>query len=67
MVTMRRGRRRRQKRPRTGRKRRRGQRGGFLPLALLPLLAMAGKVAATGALSGAAGFGVKKALEKISK
>ena len=64
---MRRGRRRRQKRPRTGRKRRTRQRGGFLPLALLPLLAMAGKVAATGALSGAAGFGVKKALEKISK
>ena len=66
---MRRGkqRRRRTRTPRRGRKRRSGQKGGFLPLALIPLLAMAGKVAATGALSGAAGFGVKKALEKITK
>ena len=65
---MKRGTRRRQRRTTTRRGRKRGarQRGGFLP-ALIPLLALASKVAATGALSGAAGFGVKKALEKISK
>lgn len=48
--------------PRT-RKRRRGQKGGILPLAILPLLALAGKAAAAGAISGAAGYGVKKGLE----
>ena len=45
-------------------KRRRGQQGGILPFALLPLLALAGKAAAAGAISGAAGYGVKKALDK---
>ena len=43
---------------------RRDQTGGFLP-ALIPLLALAGKAVALGAMSGAAGFGVKKALAAI--
>ena len=50
---------------RVGTKRRRGQQGGILPFALLPLLALAGKAAAAGAVSGAAGYGAKKALEKL--
>ena len=49
------------------RRRRRGQKGGFLPLALLPLLATAGKIAAAGAITGATSYGVKKALDKIAK
>lgn len=49
------------------RKQRRRQKGGILPLALLPLLALAGKAAATGAIAGAAGYGAKKALEKATK
>ena len=49
------------------RKRRRGQKGGILPLAILPLLALAGKAAAAGAISGAAGYGVKKGLETATK
>ena len=66
-----RGRKRRCKRPRGG-SRRRGQRGGILPF--LPLLLVAGKVAAakaaaaaaakaaaTGAIGAAAGLGVKRA------
>ena len=48
------------------RKRWRGQEGGFLP-ALIPLLALAGKAIALGAVSGAAGFGAKKALEAATK
>ena len=47
-------------------RRRRDQTGGFLP-ALIPLLALAGKAVALGALSGAAGFGVKKALAAANK
>ena len=49
------------------RKRRRGQSGGILPLALIPLLALAGKAAASGAIAGAAGYGVKKGLEAATK
>ena len=49
------------------RKRRRGQQGGILPFALLPVLALAGKAAAAGAVSGVAGYGAKKALEAASK
>ena len=57
----------RRRTPLRGRKRRRrDQTGGFLP-ALIPLLALAGKAVALGALSGAAGFGVKKALAAASK
>ena len=55
----------RRRAPLRGRKRRRrDQSGGFLP-ALIPLLALAGKAVALGAMSGAAGFGVKKALGAI--
>ena len=57
----------RRRTPLRGRKRRRrDQTGGFLP-ALIPLLALAGKAVALGAMSGAAGFGVKKALAAASK
>ena len=60
-------RRNRRRTPLRGRKqRRRDQMGGFLP-ALIPLLALAGKAVALGAMSGAAGFGVKKALAAASK
>ena len=45
---------------RRGRRRRR-QRGGILPF-LLPLLIAGGKAIAAGAVSGAAGYGVKKGL-----
>ena len=42
---------------------RRNQRGGFFPLlALIPAAIAAGKAAALGAVSGAAGYGIKKAL-----
>ena len=45
------------------RSKQRGQRGGFFPLlALLPAAIAAGKAAALGAVSGAAGYGIKKAL-----
>ena len=41
----------------------RPQRGGFFPLlALIPAAIAAGKAAALGAVSGAAGYGIKKAL-----
>ena len=56
----------RRRTPRRVRRRRRVQTGGFLP-ALIPLLALAGKAAALGALGGAAGFGVKKALAAATK
>ena len=46
----------------------RGQRGGFFPLlALIPAAIAAGKAAALGAVSGAAGYGIKKALEGKKK
>ena len=42
---------------------RRNQRGGLFPLlALIPAAIAAGKAAALGAVSGAAGYGIKKAL-----
>ena len=45
------------------RSKQRGQRGGFFPLlALIPAAIAAGKAAALGAVSGAAGYGIKKAL-----
>ena len=44
------------------RKRRRKQRGGLLPLAALPLAALAAKTIGLGALGGAAGFGAQKLL-----
>ena len=52
--------------PRVQRRRRR-QKGGTFPLALLPLLALAGKAAATGAIGGAAGYGAKKAIEAATR
>ena len=56
----------RQRRRRTVRRRvrsKRGQRGGLFPLlALIPAAIAAGKAAALGAVSGAAGYGIKKAL-----
>ena len=56
----------RRRTPLRGRRRGYDQTDGFLP-ALIPLLALAGKAVAMGALSGAAGFGAKKALEKATK
>ena len=44
------------------RKRRRKQRGGILPF-LIPLLVAGGKAIAAGAVSGAAGYGAKKAIQ----
>ena len=44
------------------------QKGGLLPLAaLIPALVAAGKAAALGEISGAAGYGVKKDLEAASR
>ena len=57
----------RTRRKKPTRKRRRGQTGSILPLALIPLLALAGKAAASGAIAGAAGYGVKKGLEAATK
>jgi len=44
-----------------------GQKGGIFPLLALaiPALAAAGKAAALGGVGAAAGYGVKKGLEKI--
>ena len=48
-----------------GRKRRTKQPGGFFPLlALIPAAVAAGKAAALSAVSGAVGYGIKKALDK---
>ena len=58
---------RRTRRKRTTKRRKRRQAGGVLPLALIPLLALAGKAAASGAIAGAAGYGVKKGLEAATK
>ena len=44
------------------RKRRQKQRGGILPF-LIPAAITLGKAAVTGALSGAAGYGAKKAIQ----
>ena len=47
---------------------RRNQRGGLYPLlALIPAAIAAGKAAALGAVSGAAGYGIKKALASKRK
>ena len=51
---------------RRGRRRRRRQRGGILPFVVPPALA-AGKAIAAGAVSGAAGYGVKKGLDAATR
>ena len=53
---------------RRGRRRRRRhyQRGGILPF-LIPLLVAGGKAIAAGAVSGAAGYGVKKGLDAATR
>ena len=48
------------------RKRRRKQRGGILPF-LIPLLVAGGKAIAAGAVSGAAGYGAKKAIQAATR
>ena len=48
------------------RRRRRQQRGGILPF-LIPLAIAGAKAAAAGAVSGAAGYGVKKGLEAATR
>ena len=48
------------------RRRRRRQRGGILPF-LVPLALAAGKAIAAGAVSGAAGYGVKKGLDAATR
>ena len=53
--------------PRRRRRRRRSwQQGGILPF-LVPLLITGGKAIAAGAVSGAAGYGVKKGLEAATR
>ena len=58
--------RRRRRRTRYRRRRRHYQRGGILPF-LIPLLVAGGKAIAAGAVSGAAGYGVKKGLEAATR
>ena len=48
------------------RRRRRKQRGGILPF-LIPLLVAGGKAIAAGAVSGAAGYGAKKAIQAATR
>ena len=56
---------RKRRRGRRGRRgRRRVQKGGILPLFLIPAAIAAAKAAALGAVGGASGYGIKKALEK---
>lgn len=43
------------------------QTGGFLPFAILPLLALAGKAALGGAVSAGAGYATKKIIDAASK
>ena len=53
--------------PRQRRRRRRSwQQGGILPF-LVPLLIAGGKAIAAGAVSGAAGYGIKKGLEAATR
>ena len=52
---------------RRGRRRRRWQRGEGVLSLLMPLVKVGAKAIATGALSGAAGWGVKKALGGITR
>ena len=49
------------------RKRRRKQRGGILPAFRIPAAIALVKAAAAGAVSGAAGYGTKKALEAATR
>ena len=50
------------------RRRRKTQKGGLFPLAtLIPALVAAGKAAALGGISGAAGYGVKKGFQAASR
>lgn len=59
---------RRKRRRTTKRRGRKPQKGGLLPLAaLIPALIAGGKIAAAGALSGAAGYGAKKGLEALAR
>ena len=48
------------------RKRRRKQRGGILPF-LIPAAIALGKATVTGAVSGAAGYGAKKAIQAATR
>ena len=49
-------------------RRKKAQKGGLLPLAaLIPALVAAGKAAAQGGISRAAGYGVKKGLKAASR
>ena len=49
------------------RTRRRQQRGGILPLFLIPAAVAAAKAAAAGAVSGAAAYGTKKAIQAATR
>ena len=49
------------------RKRRRMQRGGILPAFLIPAIIAGAKAAAAGTVSGAAGYGTKKAIEAATR
>ena len=49
------------------RRQRRHQRGGILPVFLIPAAIAAAKAAAAGAISGAAGYGTKKAIEAATR
>ena len=49
------------------RRRRRHQRGGILPVFLIPAAIAAAKAAAARAISGAAGYGTKKAIEAATR
>ena len=44
-----------------------GQKGGVLPLALIPALAAVGKAAGLSAAGAASGFATRKVLEKVLK
>ena len=57
----------RQRRRRRGGRKRRGQHGGVFPLLALaiPALVAASKAAALGGVGAAAGYGVKKGLDRI--
>ena len=48
-------------------RRRRMQRGGILPAFLIPAIIAGAKAAAAGTVSGAAGYGTKKAIEAATR
>ena len=50
-----------------GKPKRRRQREGILPVFLIPAAIAAAKAAAAGAISGAAGYGTKKAIEAAAR